>query len=67
MRCVEGVVRRVLFYAWGDQSPSVVRSMESAVTTEGIRQHHADSDSTYGMPHVMRIGSKQATASAVSA
>lgn len=29
-----------------------MRSMESALTTERIRQHHADSDSTSGMPHV---------------
>ena len=39
------------FYAWRDRPPSM-RAMDNAVLTERIRQIHADSDQTYGMPRV---------------
>ena len=41
------------FYAlaWRDRVPSA-RAMDNALLTERIRQIHADSDQTYGMPRV---------------
>lgn len=39
------------FYAWRDR-PRSARAMNNAVLTERIRQIHADSDQTYGMPRV---------------
>lgn len=39
------------FYAWRDRPPSA-RAMNNAVLTERIRQIHAESDQTYGMPRV---------------
>jgi putative transposase len=39
------------FYAWRDRPPSK-RSIDNAVLTERIRQVHAESDATYGMPRV---------------
>jgi putative transposase len=39
------------FYAWRGRAPSA-RAMDNAVLTERIRQIHADSDQTYGMPRV---------------
>jgi putative transposase len=39
------------YYAWRDRSPSP-REVENAVVTERIRQAHADSDETYGMPRI---------------
>jgi len=39
------------FYAWRDRAPSK-RAIDNAVLTERIRQIHADSDETYGMPRV---------------
>ena len=39
------------FYAWRDRAPSK-RAIDNAVVTERIRQIHADSDETYGMPRV---------------
>ncbi len=39
------------FYAWRDRAPSA-RAMDNAVLTEHIRQIHAESDQTYGMPRV---------------
>lgn len=39
------------FYAWRDRPPSA-RAMNNAVLTEHIRQIHAESDQTYGMPRV---------------
>jgi putative transposase len=39
------------FYAWRDRAPSK-RAMQDAVLTERIRQVHAESDQTYGMPRV---------------
>lgn len=39
------------FYAWCGRAPSQ-RSIDNAVLTERIRQVHADSDATYGMPRV---------------
>jgi len=39
------------FYAWRDRPPSR-RDIDNAVLTERIRQAHADSDATYGMPRI---------------
>lgn len=39
------------FYAWRERAPSK-RSIEDAVLAQRIRQVHADSDATYGMPRV---------------
>jgi putative transposase len=39
------------YYAWSDRPPSR-RAIEDAVAIERIRNIHADSDSTYGMPRV---------------
>lgn len=39
------------YYAWRDRGPSP-RAIANAVMTERIRQIHADSDATYGMPRV---------------
>jgi putative transposase len=39
------------YYAWSDRPPSR-RAIEDAVVIERIRNIHADSDSTYGMPRV---------------
>ena len=39
------------FYAWRCRPPSA-RAMNNAVLTERIRQIHAESDETYGMPRV---------------
>jgi len=39
------------YYAWRDRAPSA-RAVADAVLTERIRQVHADSHHTYGMPRV---------------
>ena len=39
------------FYAWRERAPSK-RPIEDAVLVQRIRQVHADSDTTYGMPRV---------------
>jgi putative transposase len=39
------------YYAWRDRAPST-RALANAVLTERIRQVHADSHHTYGMPRV---------------
>ena len=39
------------FYAWRCRAPSA-RTMNNAMLTEQIRQIHAESDQTYGMPRV---------------
>jgi putative transposase len=39
------------YYAWRDRAPSA-RAVADAVLTERIRQVHADSHQTYGMPRV---------------
>jgi putative transposase len=39
------------FYAWRCRPPTA-RAMNNAVLTERIRQIHAESDQTYGMPRV---------------
>ena len=39
------------FYAWRDRAPSA-RSMANAVLVDQIRQVHAQSDATYGMPRI---------------
>jgi len=39
------------YYAWRDRGPSS-RALANAVMTERIRQIHAESDATYGMPRV---------------
>ncbi len=39
------------YYAWSDRPPSR-RAIEDAVLVERIRNIHADSDATYGMPRV---------------
>ena len=39
------------YYAWRDRVPSA-RAMNNAVLTERIRQVHAESQHTYGMPRV---------------
>lgn len=39
------------FYAWRNRLPSP-RAVENAVVTERIRQAHAESDETYGMPRI---------------
>ena len=39
------------YYGWRDRAPSA-RAVADAVLTERIRQVHADSHQTYGMPRV---------------
>ena len=39
------------YYAWRDRAPAP-RAIANAVLTERIRQIHAESDATYGMPRV---------------
>jgi putative transposase len=39
------------YYAWRDRAPAA-RAIANAVLTERIRQIHAESDATYGMPRV---------------
>lgn len=39
------------YYAWRDRAPAA-RAIANGVLTERIRQIHADSDATYGMPRV---------------
>jgi len=39
------------FYAWRDRAPSR-RAIDDAVLTERIRQIHAKSNATYGMPRL---------------